>query len=481
MRKSRFSRRRFLAALGATGVLAGSRALGDPGGAALKRGPLRLIAVYTPHGRAHELWQPRAGFDLRFEDSILRPFDDAAIHGRSFRDRLLVLDGLDLSAGIAVGTSGHDGPRVILTGSGADGTNASLDQYLAVERGLGAETLHTSIVLGIGNDQPEIGSSISYGPGGTPIPKWIDPAHTFGELFGAPLAGAQREEIERQRRLGRSVLDVVRADLARLAARAPMSERTKLEQHQSALRDIEKRLAGVERSCAPPVPPDRARFPHVRSYDGGARYLDAITDLQVDLLARAIACDLTRFATLFLGDLSRTHMFPELPDDVHSDVAHRYDARGDKRAGTPASWQALAIQNRYSYGKVARLLARLDEAGVLEDTIVYVSGDMGDPARHSSRSVPTILAGGCGGHFKMGRYIDLRRGPSADGTSAAPAAAWSKPDATSAAPAAAWSEEGVPHNRVLVSICQAFGVETQRFGHAVDPRIVTGRLEALDG
>ncbi len=461
---SRLDRRHFLTALGAGGVALGAGAHEGRGNAAAAGGsgnplsrlsgrPLRFVAVYTPHGRAHELWQPREGFDLRFPDSILRPFDDAETVGKTFRDRLLVLDGIDLSAGIASGTSGHDGPRVILTGSGADGRNASIDQYLAVERGLGAETPHTSLVLGVGNGQPEIGACISYGPGGTPIPKCIDPAQTFSDLFGEAISGAQREEVDRQRRVGKSVLDVVRADLARLASRAPASERTKIDQHQSALRDIEKRLAGVERTCAAPVPPDRTRFAHVGAYDGGARYLDAITDLQVDLLARAIACDLTRFASLLLGDLSRTHMFPDLPDDVHSDVAHRYDPRDGGRSGTPATWSTLGVQNRYSYSKVARLLARLDEAGALDDTIVYASGDMGDPARHSSRSVPTIIAGGCGGHFKMGRYVDMRRRTGAD---------------------------GVPNNRVLVSIGQAFGVDMQRFGHAADPRIVTGRLDALD-
>jgi Protein of unknown function (DUF1552) len=481
MKTSPCGRRHFLAALGAlasSSALASSRALGDPAGGAAASAiglgrartgsPLRLVAVYTPHGRAHELWQPRDGFDLRFPDAILRPFDDAGGHGKSFRDRLIVLDGIDLSAGIAAGTSGHDGPRVILTGSGADGRNASIDQFLAVEHGLGAETLHTSLVLGVGNRDPAIGACISYGPGGTPIPKWIDPAQTFAELFGAPIAGggddggatalaearSKREELERQRQLGKSVLDAVTADLARLAARAPSSERAKMEQHQAALRDIEKRLTGVPRTCPAPVPPEQARFPRVGAHEGGARYLDAITDLQIDLLARAIACDLTRFASIFLGDLSHTHLFPELPDDVHSDVAHRYDARDDKRPGTPATWQPLAIQNRYSYSKVARLLSRLDEAGALDDTIVYVSGDMGDPARHSSRSVPTILAGGCGGHFRMGRYLDLRRQPSGD---------------------------GMPNNRLLVSICQAFGIDLARFGQAADPHVVTGRLEALYG
>jgi hypothetical protein len=453
---SRLARRRLLAGLGAAGVLVAGRAFA--GGADTTRGsserPLRFVGVFTPHGRAHELWQPRDGFDLRFADSVLRPFDDPETFGQSFRDRLLVLDGIDLSAGIAVGTSGHDGPRVILTGSGADGTGASLDQFLAVERGLGESTPHTSLVLGVGNEHTTIADCVSYGAGGMPLPKWIDPARTFGELFGAPLTGERRQELELKRQNGQSVLDAVRADLARFGSRLPASERTKLEQHQAALRDIEKRLGGFERSCAAPVPLERARFPRVGSYDGGTAYLDAITDLQIDLLARALACDLTRFATLMLGDLSRTRLFPELPDDVHGDVAHRYDARSASRPGTPASWHALAIQNRYSYAKVARLLTRLAEGGVLNDTVVLVSGDMGDPARHSSRSVPTLLAGGCGGRFRMGRYVDLRGAP---------------------------GKAGVPNNRVLVAIAQAFGVEVERFGHSADPRIVTGRLEELGG
>jgi len=463
-RSRRISRRHLLAALGAAGTLVGSRALGDdartlapPGPTPAGRsrssaGPLRLVAVYAPHGRARELWQPRQGFDLSYPDAILRPFDDPERVGQSFRDRLVVLGGVDLSAGIAVGTSGHDGPRVVLTGSGADGKNASLEQHLAVERGLGADTLHTSLVLGIGSDQTGIGESISYGAGGIPLPKWIDPAQTFSELFGGPLAGDRSEAIERERREGRSVLDVLRADLARLAARAPGSERAKMEQHWEALRDIEKRLAGAERRCVAPVLAERTRFARFGSHDGGAPSLDAVTDLQVDMLARALACDLTRFATLMLGDLSRTRLFPELPDDVHSDVAHRYDASTDKRPGTAATWKALAIQNRYSYSKVARLLCRLDEAGVLGDTIVLVSSDMGDPARHSSRDVPTLIAGGCGGHFTMGRYVDLT---------------------------GASGREGVPNNRILVSIAQAFGVEIERFGQSADPRIVTGSLDAL--
>lgn len=442
----RVSRRRFLAALGVSGSFL-AQETGASAEPAKSAPPRRFIAVYTPHGRAHELWQPQAGFALGFEGSTLAPFDDAATYGKSFRERLLVLDGIDLSAGIEVGTTGHDGSRVILTGSGADGKNASLDQFLAIEHGLGADTPHTSLALGVGSDSTEVGQNISWSRGGTPVPKWIDPSRVHAELFGTPL-GARREELEHARRAGKSVLDRVRADLKRLSRRAPHGERTKLEQHATALRDIEKRLTQVERVCASPAAPPG--FERLKAFGGGEPFFDAITDLQIDLLARAIGCDLTRVATLYLADLTRSKLLAELPEDVHQEVAHRYDARDEVHAGTPESWRKLGLQNRYTYGKVARLLQRLDEAGGLDSSVVLTSSDMGDPARHSSRQVPTLLFAGGAFAVKAGRYLDLRHGKNL--------------------------QDGVPNNRLLVSLARLFGAELERFGESKNTSLLTGQL-----
>jgi len=445
------SRRAFLAALGVSGGFLAweTRGFAELAPAATPA-PRRYIGVYTPHGRAHELWQPRAGFDIAYAGSTLAPFDDAANYGKSFRQHLLVLDGVDLSAGIEVGTTGHDGSRVILTGSGADGRNASLDQFLALEHGLGSETSHTSLTLGVGSDSTEVGQNLSWSRGGTPVPKWIDPSRVHAELFGAPL-GVRQEELLHERRAGKSLLDRVRADLARLSRRAPASERTKLEQHATALRDIEKRLTHVEQSCAAPAAPPG--FEKLRAFGGGEPYFDAITDLQVDLLARAISCDLTRVATLYLADLTRSKLFVQLPEDVHQEVAHRYDARDDVHAGTPHSWEQLALQNRYSYGKVARLLRRLDEAGALDTTLVHTSSDMGDPARHSSRQVPTLLIAGGAFGLATGRYLDLRHGKNL--------------------------QEGVPNNHLLVSLARLYGAEVERFGESKNASLLGGHLDDL--
>jgi len=412
----------------------------------------RFVAIYAPHGVAREFFTPRAGFDIAFEGSVLAAFDDGAASGGSLRSELLVIEGLDLTAGIRGASSAHEGSRVLLTGSGRDGTNASLEQYLALERGLGALTPVPTLVLGVGDESAATATTMSFAAGGVPLPKLIDPSATYHAVVGQWVVAddAARVRLERERRLGKSVLDTLRADLASLRERLGAAERRKLEQHETSLRALETRLSGFELACTPPEAPDPTRFPRVHAYGGGEPYFDAITDLQSDLVVIALACGVTRFATLYLADLSRTGLDSELPEDVHLDVAHRYRAAGSDAPSEPATWELLARQNRYAYGKVARLCARLRDADLLDDTLVLATSDMGDPARHDSRNVPTLLVGGRNAGFSPGRAIDAHRGA-----------------------------EGVPNNRLLVSLAQAFGDEIDAFGEARDPAIVTGTLEAL--
>ncbi|MES1179088.1 MAG: DUF1552 domain-containing protein [Myxococcales bacterium] len=443
------SRRFALSALGAGGAWA--LGLSPPRRArAADAGPRFFIGIYMPHGMARELWVPKPGFGISYADSVLAPFDDAATYGQSFREQILTVEGLDLSAGMAAGTVGHDGSRVLLTGSGGNGRNASIDQFLALERGLGQGLPLSSLVLGVGVAGPALGTCISYAKGGSALPKIIDPEQSFQQCFAQWLVGSDPAALAQaaaERKRGKSLLDYWRVELAALAARAPESERDKLEQHASALRDLEQRLDGELAACAPPPAPDATQFPSFQAYQGGEPYFDTVTNLQVDLLAQAMACGVTRVATLFLNDLSRTHLDPALPDDVHIDVAHRYDSKGRAGdGGSPSTWQALGRQNRYTYSKIARLMQRLAERDLLRDTVIVAMSDMGDPARHSSRQIPALLAGGWGGKLKGGRHLDL-------------------------------GATGTPNNRLLVSIQQVFGVDSDSFGQSSDPTLLSGSLD----
>ncbi len=447
-----WSRRSFMAAVGAGAASLPFFKMLENSAAQAAPMPLCFVGVYMPHGIAKELWTPGAGFDLTYENCSLQPFDDAATYGVSFKDKIVTIAGVDLQGAMADGTSGHDAPRGILTNEGKSGTSASFDQFLALEQGLGADSRFASLILGVGDDDAGGGHNISYAAGGVSLPKIIDPMVTFNTVFADLVAGqdpAQAAALEAKRKRGQSVLDFVRGDINRLRPRLAPPEQLKLDQHLTALSELEKRLESFAGSCTLPTAPDPSTFPKLRSYNGGEPYFDTITDLQIDMLAMALACGITRFSTLWLNDLSRTGYDPSLPEDVHGNVAHQYspsiDTSTETAPGNPATWLPLAKQNKYCFSKVARLMQKLNEYGMLDSTIIYATSDMGDTASHSSTNVPTLLAGG-GAGFKLGQHIDVG------------------PDCPNHTRWCGGSEIRTSNARILTSIGQAFGVEMDGYG-----------------
>jgi len=477
------TRRSFLRAMGAGfAALPFARLLEDSvAQAAGETLPLKFVTIYHPHGLSAEYWAMKASdtetaFDIGYENCSLQPFDDAATYGKSFKDKLLVIEGIDHLSN----ANGHDSAGTILTGSRIDGgqkpQNISLDQYLAVTKGLGSATRVTSLSLGVGNDGTAAGQTLSYGEGGVALPKIIDPTKAFDLLFdGVVSSGADpaaTAAAERRRKLSQSVIDYEKWDIKRLRDKLAPPEQQKLDQHLTSLSELEKQLGGgmgAGALCMVPTRPDGSKFPNLKQYNGGEPYFDAITDAHLDVLAHALACDVTRFATLFLNDLSYNNNPLSLPADNHGSVAHIYNAspignNGHPGDGTPDSWLPLAKFNRYAYSKVARLMQKLDALGVLDTTLIYATSDMGNPALHSTQNVPTILAGGAAGKFRMGRRLKM------------------KPDCP---PENIWCGQNdavftpVTNSRILVSIAQAFGQDINTFGTQPDPALTTGALSEL--
>ena len=488
------ARRAFLRAVG-TGFAGFPllRTLGDSVAQAAGEGaPLRFVTMYHPHGVAAETWVMRDAdtenhFDLTFTEPLsgaLCPLEPLARH----QSRLLILEGIDLLSNV----KGHDSAGTILTGSRINASlsragNASLDQVLAVEQGMGKHTPVTSIELAVGTDNNVPGETLSYGAGGIPLPKIIDPVQAFDRLFGGLVRSddpATRAAALRNQRLGKTLVDFLSTDARRLKARLAPAEQRKLDQHMTALSDLEKQLAPVltpgmdgagvaaRASCPAAIRPAAARFPRLKRHFGGEPYFDVITDIHIDLIALAFACDITRFATLLLGDLSYEGNPLDLPADNHGSVAHIYDAspvgsNGSATThGTPSTWAPLAKFNRYVYGKVARMMDRLTEYGVIDNTLVYASSEMGNPALHSTRNVPTVLGGGLNGRFRMGRRLKM--------------VADCPPSNLACKPGDA-AFTGTANNHLLVSIAQAFGAPIDAFGTQPNAADRNGPLAGLTG
>ncbi len=434
--------------------------------------PMNFVGIYYPHGVSSPLFQRQAGdteedFSLTFteprsgEQCVLADFEP-------FKEQMIIIDGVDYVAG----SNGHDGTRTALTGSGQNGTGPSIDQYLAVSQGLGNDTVFSSLVLGVGTNATDHTDNVSYAPGGASLPKIIDPAETFRMVFADLVAQGdpeQAQELELKRQRGQSVVDFIRWDINRLQGRLGPVENAKLDQHLTSLRDIEKQLGQFETACQLPSQPPS--FERTMRYNGGEPNFEAITNLQIDMLGQAIACDLTRFATLWLADLSAGAVngtnisHPDYTDsvDVHNTIAHAYSVEtGPGSTGDPTSWARLAVQNRYSYSKIVRLIQHLADFDMLDSSLVLAITDMGNTAAHSSDDVPAILAGGAGGNLRTGRFISLQ---------------------SNCPPDNYWCPEQdkalKPINQLLVGIAQAFGAETDSFGDPLDPSHANGVLPEL--
>ncbi|HVT09188.1 MAG TPA: DUF1552 domain-containing protein [Polyangia bacterium] len=467
--------------------------------------PLKLITISAPHGIAAEYWNRRSpdapaisagglslqgtdtetSFDITYPNCSLQPFDDAATYGKSFKDRLLTIEGLDLAA------DGHDAVSAILTGSPLNnGTpaNSSLDQFLAVEKGLGMSTRRSNVVLCVGDNGIHAANTLSYSAGGVGVGKIISPYDAFDFLFSGfvptgDAAGA--DAAKRRNALGQSVIDYVRADVTRLRGRLAPVEQQKMDQHLASLRDLEKSFSTMSSSgasCMAPARPAAGAFPsdvnQLLRFNGGEPTFDAVTTFFIDLLAQGFACDISRFATLVMNDLpwdvahnaSTDALGLGLPSDFHNLVAHKYAPPGYDwqgklaQQGDESTWLPLAKYNKYVYGKVARLMQKLDGLGALDSVLIYVTSEMGNPSLHSSATVPTVLAGGKNVPFRFGRRLKITP------DCAPPNDSCSAHDVKFASGA---------NNHLLVSIAQAFGVDVTSFGKGSDPAFTTGPLAGL--
>jgi hypothetical protein len=445
--------------------------------------PLKFIGVFHPHGVSTQCYNMRDGetetsFDLSFADSSLTPF-------APYRSNVIVFEGVDLAVGVASSTAGHGAAVTLFTGSTGTGADhgpvcESLDYYLGRTKGFGAGTPFPTVNLGVGSDGSGNAEAIAWGPGGGKIRNQIDPYKVLDALFKS-VTGDTGAIAAAQAR-GKSVIDFLKGDLNALSGRLAAAEKAKLDQHLFALRDIETRLASAAgAACVKPAGPSEATVPNtcwgpcVQKWNGGDKYFDAIADVQIDLLAQAIACGLTRFATLGLDDPGAVPSVDgvALPQsngvvDAHNGIAHQAQS-GTKANGAPenAAQRVHGRLNRYYFSKVARLMQKLKDAGMLGSTLILTGSDMGNPSAHSSLNIPMVLAGGVSDTAAAGRLAFGRRLKAPDDCPA------NNPWCFNPLPA-----NPMPHNRVLVSICKLFDPSIDRFGVG-DASLITGAYPGL--
>ena len=395
--------------------------------------PLRVVLLFSAYGGRWDYFRPRvpglsyANDDasgpplagdfpltpesLTFQDSVLAPLS-------AFASRMTVVEGLALTAGLIPGSHlvGHENaPATAFTGTTPtadyDATGPSLEHYLGEQ--LGAETAQRSLQLGVGSTaSTTVYDSVNYNRSGTRVPVLTNPQDAFRLLFGGLSGGGEPEvdeAAERSRRRDRRVADALFASTQRMRSRLAGAEREKLDQHLSALRDIEARLEDGPGAGPIPIACGQPSAPTSTPSTSGAEVADH-TEVMFDVLAQALACDRTRYASAVWG-VSNNSFAPWMLSDVddwHNQVAHVVDADG---ASADLANRQMAELNRWYASQLATLAQRLDavpegEGTVLDNTVIVWAQDFGQTA-HSGVNVPYVLLGGGAGRLRMGRYLNV--------------------------------------------------------------------------
>jgi hypothetical protein len=410
--RQRLSRRTVLRGLGATVALplldAMTPALAQP---AAKQAPLRLSFLYVPNGIVMKDWTP-AATGAEFElPRILKPL-------APLRSDVMILSGLDSHPGNELGDGPGDHARAgaaFLTGvhckktAGADiHAGISVDQVAAQH--YSSETRLPSMELGC-EDSRTVGNcdsgyscaytnSIAWRSPTTPMPPELNPRMVFERLFGSLDLSLDPQTRARRAQYRKSILDLVQQDTRKLVRTLGASDRRKVDEYLTAVREIEQRIAGAEKDNRDLAP--RMEKPVGIPIDF-AEYLKLMFDLQV----LAFRTDMTRVGTLMVGREGSLRVYPEIgiPDPHHPLTHHRNNPDWIDKV---IKINTLHVELFADY--LRKLKATPDGDGTLLDhtLIVYGSG-LSDGNRHTHEELPVLLAGR-GGGVKPGRHVRYAAG-----------------------------------------------------------------------
>jgi len=399
--------------------------------------PKRLLFVYVPDGCIPARWHPTGT-----ETNFTLPEMSAPLE--KIKQHLVFIDGLTMYSG---GATHEGGSAKVLTGVSPQ----SLDIFLGDK--IGAGTSFRSLQLGVGATFENGSGSISYIGDKKQVNPDDDPLNVFTRVFGNVGGGADADLARRKKQ---SVLDAALGDLTALKMQLGSTEKQRLDVHMDSLREVEARLmgGGAAMSCGMPSF-DRRGFANVATDSYPKTYhkeesFKTVALMQMDMAVLALSCGATNVATLmFSHAVSPTRILETKVATGNHDASHygTADSQIAKDFVTLKRW----FMDQFVY-LIQKLANTPDEGGsLLSNTLVVLCSELGDSNNHDHDRVPFVLAGQAGGALRTGRFLDYRGKNKG---------------------------KNEPHNKLLVSVAKAAGVELNSYGYTGEG---TGGLTGLLG
>ena len=353
----------------------------------------RMAFVYIPNGVEQKYWLPEAAGPLTQLPRILAPL-------QNFKEDMVLLSGLVHKQAEALGDGPGDHARALatyLTGvhcrrtEGVDVKNGVSADHLAAQK-LGKQTKFPSLEFGI-EDSRKLGicdpgysciytNNLSWRSETVPNPPEINPRSIFERMFGAD--GEGPAERARRARRQKSILDLVSEDTTRLKLTLGSTDRRKLDEYLSSVREIETRIERVEGESTLITPTLTRPTGVPANYGEHCR-------LMFDLMTVAFQSNSTRVITFLLGREQTPRTFREIGI---SDGFHPLTHHSEK----PEMVEQVARIDVYISEQFKYFIEKLKsipegEGTLLDSCMIAYGAGLGDGNRHSHNDLSVAVFG----------------------------------------------------------------------------------------
>jgi hypothetical protein len=346
--------------------------------------PQRIVTWFFGNGVRLNKWVPQGeGPDY--------PLSDALMPLSKVKEYVSVLTNFNNYG--AVVQFGHYEGMAILSGHPMTDFNAgypkpggpTIEQVAAAT--LGKKTVFPSIELGISKRVDMYsGPLIQYmSHKGTdqPLPPEYNPQAVFTKLFGSFNPASDPKGPLRV-----SVLDAVRQDALDIQKRVGKWDKDRLDAHLESINTLQKQISALPPVCTLPTLPGETNVDI-----NGQEPLFEVNKVMSDLLAYALACDVTRCASVMFSSAIGATIFNEVTNMEHHNLTHSDN-------------QELVHQGVvFTMKCFGTLLERLKETpdgqgNLLDNSVLIATSDCAEGATHETVDQPLLVAGRGGGTLK---------------------------------------------------------------------------------
>jgi hypothetical protein len=229
--------------------------------------------------------------------------------------------------------------------------------------------------------------TISWAGPDEPLPMVRDPRIVFEQMFGA---GGTPEQRARRRATDRSILDLLNGQMADLRRALGPTDRQRLDQYASNIRQIEQRISRIEARNLSGEPRELPGAPA-----GVPDSFDEHVKLMFDLQVLAFVSDTTRVFSFKFGRDASGRVYPQSGVETGFHNASHHGTSEERI-------RQFSEINKYHVSLLPYFLEKLaaatdGDSNLLEKTLVIYGSPMANGNLHNHRNCPLLLLGHGGG------------------------------------------------------------------------------------